>query len=784
MLGFATGTKVDNENYLTSHGPIWLDKLRCNGKGWDIAECSHNGWGIHNCKHRDDVAVSSTGTNLDQVRLNGGRDPREGQLEVLYDGVWRDVCHVYPSEASARVVCNMLGFGYIGRVINNNFGVRVAAAVRFSRFQCRGTEHSITDCSGVSATFTYCRSVAVSCLRNNAVTLFGGGSPREGRIELYHNGRWGTVCNDRFTDAAARVVCYSLGFGYVGYEVNINTYGIGIGVIWLDDVQCNGTERHVSECSHSGWGVHNCVHKEDVAVSCIPDSSTTVVTLTSSVLSSSITSQMTSSPPMIVNSTSIQSTHHTTKVSNTDAPCSHEGSVVLVGGRSSREGRLQVCHKGIWGTVCDDGFTDAAARVVCYSLGYGFFGYEVNINTYGIGSGVIWLDDIQCNGSERHVSECSHSGWGVHSCVHKEDVAVSCISDSSTTVVELTGSVLSSRITSQMTSSPPLIVNSTTIQSTRRTTQASNTDVPCSHEGSVALVGGRSSREGRLQVCHKSIWGTVCDDGFTDAAARVVCYSLGYGFFGYKVNINTYGIGSGVIWLDDVQCNGMERQISECSHSGWGVHNCVHKEDVAVSCIRDSSSTTVVTSKSSISVSQTYAARSTLRSATSTQDSSYHIRSTSPAATSKTTSHPMLISTTSIRSSINRTPADTTHIIYVSSDNTPLILAVAIVGGLLLILIIIVIVIAIICFVHFLQKPRQQRTEMAMIPMTASASTNIYNNDSFGEAAKYENPPVNDQAYNTYSDIQPSSSPAAGSVDNVVSGDKPFAMYDMLLDDQ
>jgi len=55
----------------------------------------------------------------------------------------------------------------------------------------------------------------------------------------------------------------------------------------------------------------------------------------------------------------------------------------------------------------------------------------------------------------------------------------------------------------------------------------------------------------------------------------------------------------------------------------------------------------------------------------------------------------MLISTTSIRSSINRTPADTTHIIYVSSDNTPLILAVAIVGGLLLILIIIVIVIAI-----------------------------------------------------------------------------------------
>ena len=32
---------------------------------------------------------------------------------------------------------------------------------------------------------------------------------------MYHNGTWGTVCDDGFTDAAARVVCYSLGFGYV-----------------------------------------------------------------------------------------------------------------------------------------------------------------------------------------------------------------------------------------------------------------------------------------------------------------------------------------------------------------------------------------------------------------------------------------------------------------------------------------------------------------------------------------------------------------------------------------
>ena len=49
-------------------------------------------------------------------------------------------------------------------------------------------------------------------------------------------------------------------------------------------------------------------------------------------------------------------------------PCS-EGAVQLVSGTHSLEGRLEVCANGQWGTVCNDGFDNNAAKVVCRQLG-------------------------------------------------------------------------------------------------------------------------------------------------------------------------------------------------------------------------------------------------------------------------------------------------------------------------------------------------------------------------------------------------------------------------------
>ena len=47
-----------------------------------------------------------------------------------------------------------------------------------------------------------------------------------------------------------------------------------------------------------------------------------------------------------------------------------DGDVRLIGGSSEREGQVEMCYNGVWGTVCADGWNDIAANIVCNQLGY------------------------------------------------------------------------------------------------------------------------------------------------------------------------------------------------------------------------------------------------------------------------------------------------------------------------------------------------------------------------------------------------------------------------------
>jgi len=442
------------------------------------------------------VLLLLTTGSAERVRLVGGPTPREGRLDVYYNGTWGTVCDNGFTDAAARVVCYMLGYGFSGQFIGNRYGAG-SGTIWLDNVRCSYTNRKIAHCQHNGWGLHNCahsNDVSVSCF--DEVRLVGD-SGSKGRLEVYHNGTWGTVCVKGFTDHAAIVVCRMLGYGYYGShgQFTSSLYGVGSGPMWLDNVRCHGSESRITECPHSGWGRHNCSHSDDVSLSCMIDS---------------------------------------------------VEAVALVGGGNPRVGRLEVFHDTQWGTVCDDGFTDAAARVVCYSLGFGYVGRKVDIKLYGEGDGLIWLNNVNCTGTEQYIGSCPHGGWKVQNsyCSHHQDVAVSCIDNSS---------------------------GANNSDSTRSVTP-------------VRLVGGSGST-GRLEVLHNGVWGTVCGNHFTDVEARVVCKMMEFEL-GTKIDNRNYTSSHGPIWLDDLRCSGTETDIAECSHNGWGVHDCSHHEDVAVSCAR------------------------------------------------------------------------------------------------------------------------------------------------------------------------------------------------------
>eukprot|EP00105_Crassostrea_gigas_P044287 XP_019928435.1 PREDICTED: latrophilin Cirl isoform X2 [Crassostrea gigas] len=220
-------------------------------------------------------------------------------------------------------------------------------------------------------------SQTISCL-DTPVRLVGGATEYEGRLEIYYNETWGTVCDDDIDDKLSAVVCRSLGLPWVVSEVFCCArYGKGSGPIWLDNVNCVGTEARIEDCGHNAWGSHNCHHNEDVSIGCYPAKDMTK----------------------------------------------------LVGGQTMYEGRLEVRHNGSWGTVCDDDWNKQNTDVVCTSHGFSPEGAViVHGQPFGPGTGHILMDDVRCWGNESSILQCQHSGWGNHNCEHSKDVSINCTS--------------------------------------------------------------------------------------------------------------------------------------------------------------------------------------------------------------------------------------------------------------------------------------------------------------------------------------------------------------------
>ena len=100
------------------------------------------------------------------------------------------------------------------------------------------------------------------------VRLADGSSPDEGRVEVFHNGEWGTVCDDFWDINDAMVVCRQLDHLMAVSAPVQAFFGPGTGPIWYDNVGCTGNEPNITQCPHPGVGIENCVHAEDAGAVC------------------------------------------------------------------------------------------------------------------------------------------------------------------------------------------------------------------------------------------------------------------------------------------------------------------------------------------------------------------------------------------------------------------------------------------------------------------------------------------------------------------------------------
>ena len=108
-------------------------------------------------------------------------------------------------------------------------------------------------CQNITLFFSLCPIGQHSNVRLVNVNNTGIGGQYEGRIEILHNGTWGTICDHDWEYEDAQVACRLLGFSGTVRAVTNAYYGRGSGRVWLDHVECTGSETNLTSCRHNNF---------------------------------------------------------------------------------------------------------------------------------------------------------------------------------------------------------------------------------------------------------------------------------------------------------------------------------------------------------------------------------------------------------------------------------------------------------------------------------------------------------------------------------------------------
>ena len=205
-----------------------------------------------------------------------------------------------------------------------------------------------------------------------------------GRVKIYYNGTWGTICDHNY-GGAAKTICYQLnyisdawyhpGTNFKDMNESLSRSGFSLesinasSPIHLRDIDCGALYAnppdtiHILRCNVKASDISKCTHEDDLTVFCGPQRGT--------------------------------------------PDSSYDSEVRLVGGRYASAGKLEIFLKQKWGSVCFDGFDQVVADTACRQMGYTHAQNFTKTDTKS--ANVVWIDghSISCGGkSQPCLSHC------------------------------------------------------------------------------------------------------------------------------------------------------------------------------------------------------------------------------------------------------------------------------------------------------------------------------------------------------------------------------------------
>ncbi|XP_032834133.2 scavenger receptor cysteine-rich domain-containing protein DMBT1-like isoform X1 [Petromyzon marinus] len=582
-----------NYYYVEWYNTAWT--ASCTGLEKSMSQCTLSRQNQYCSGGYWDPTKSYVSCSAAGLRLVGGANRCEGRMEVYKNGVWGELCSSTVNRDIADGICRLLGCGWSlaygsnvsafglgqGTIFPDNLsspGNRIYDNLVYGTNNCSLSQTAAIICE---ASGNRNQSLIITGPTNDMIHLVDREMECQGRVEIFNNGEWGTIC--RSTSYMGNVACRELG---CGYEISSTRYNTPLPVPTLS-VQCDIAANNISECNVTPRNKYDC----------------------------------------------LQEGYYYTL-------CSAKG-LRLVGGTNRCEGRVAISRNGVWNEICDSTVDTQDADMICHLLDCGWSVARGMMSQFGVGAGTILPDNLVCSPYPNQIFDCLQIG--TNNCSQLQTAAIICeasgtanpqviVTETENGTIRLVDREMNCRgrveinnngtwgslcdagwtlggadvVCRQMQCgnavdnqayygkgpSPKWTATCGSLEDSlfkctltegnpNSCTRISDAGVQCTGAG-LRLVSGRNRCEGRVEVLKSSVWSGVCSSALDTHGADTICRLLGCGWSLSHGSLTQFMNTPARILSDNVACAAFPNTIFDCLQTG--TQNCSNMETAAVIC--------------------------------------------------------------------------------------------------------------------------------------------------------------------------------------------------------